>query len=178
MTYAVGVTGPAGGVVIYSLGNGHGIEAARFDANSELGTYTPKWGCDSSGNNSTLVIVPGARGEGLYAGQANTTAILAACSEAGSAAKTAHAYTFGGYADWYLPSNAELTLMFQQQATVFPTTQNTGVDYWSSTEYYVANPNDWSNQPGVSAYCMNLYNGSGTHSAKYLGMHVRAVRQF
>jgi hypothetical protein len=141
-------------------------------------SYTPKWACDSSGNNSTLVIIPGARGEGLYAGQANTTAILAACSEAGSAAKTAHAYTFGGYTDWYLPSNAELTLMFQQQATVFPTTQNTGVDYWSSTEYYVANPNDWSNQPGVSAYCMNLFNGSGTHAPKYLSMHVRAVRQF
>ena len=137
---------------------------ARYDANNDVQDDTPEWGCYNS------VAVSGARDAGIYAGQANTAAILAACSDTGSAARAASAYTFGGKSDWYLPSSGEAQLIYEQKVTLFPTTYNTNFNYWTSTEVGAT-----TNQ----AYIMSFNTGIGTYP-KYgdNAFHVRPVRQF
>ena len=119
--YAIGDTGPAGGIVFYVTNNGaHGLEASPQNY-----TFGP-WGCMGTS-------IPGARGAAVGAGAANTAAILAGCATAGIAARLATAYSLNDYNDWYLPSKDELNLMYTNLYL-----RNLGgfyaAFYWSSTE--------------------------------------------
>ncbi len=119
--YAIGDTGPAGGIVFYITDGGlHGLEAAPTDQSTGV-----EWGC--AGTDIT-----GAEGTAVGTGAQNTAEILAGCTQGGIiAAEIADAYTLNGHDDWFLPSKDELNLLYQQKEDVGGFAV---VNYWSSTE--------------------------------------------
>lgn len=122
--YAIGDTGPAGGIVFHiedgSCGS-HGLEAAPVDQSSGV-----EWGCfgtDISGANGTTV----------GAGAQNTVDILAGCWESPIAAEVAANYSLNGFNDWFLPSIGELNLMYTNLHQAGLGGFASG-GYWSSSE--------------------------------------------
>jgi hypothetical protein len=124
-SYAIGDTGPAGGIVFYiSDGGLHGFEAAPEDlANAE-------WGCVGT-------VLPGADGTDIGTGAQNTADILAGCSEPDIAARLVDDYMLNGFSDWFLPSKDELNEIYLNRAVVDGLCmQGTCAVYfyWGSTE--------------------------------------------
>ena len=97
-TYVIGDTGPAGGIVFYSLGGlgHHGLEAAPTDQAIPLNPGA-EWGCIGT-------FLTGANGTAIGTGAQNTVDILAGCSTAGIAARLVDSFTKNGYNDCFLPS--------------------------------------------------------------------------
>lgn len=94
-----------------------------------------------------------ARGNGIYAGELNTSIIIPSLVAIGddgglSAARVynEHFVVENGitHGDWYLPSRLELAIMYTQRTTINATAANNGgtalasAHYWSSTEQPVA----------------------------------------
>lgn len=123
VTYKVGDAGPAGGIVFHTSDGGlHGLEAAP----THYGIPAP-WGCRGT-------IIPGVDGSAIGTGAQNTAAIIAGCSDAGTAAKVATALTLNGYDDWFLPSRYELqALLYYINPIIRPLGDEI---YWSSTSTY------------------------------------------
>ncbi len=120
-SYAIGDTGPAGGIVFYITDGGlHGLEAAPFDQHVGSGAA---WGC----MNTTI---NGADGAAIGTGAQNTADILAGCKETGIAAEIATEYSGGGFTGWFLPSYDELNALHTALNVdgFLPLDQ-----YWSST---------------------------------------------
>ncbi len=153
MHYAIGDTGPAGGIVFYITEGGlHGLEAAPSDQSSG------EWGCYGT-------ELAEADGAAVGTGVQNTAEILAGCSEAGIAAEIADAYELNGYVDWFLPSTDELNLLYLQRNVVGGFGN---VYYWSSTE----KGDRWARS--------QIFDGTGYSivSDKWDTKNVRAVRAF
>ncbi len=155
-----------GGIVFYLDGNGGGLVAAPTDQSSSA-----QWGClgtDLAGDDAS--VAPEL--EGLGNGQANTTAIVNNCAEAGRAAKICDDLELGGYSDWFLPSKDELNLMYQNIGPgATGANENIGnfaqLQYWSSTE--VDDSKAWFQHFGV-----NVQN----ETIKFGNFRVRAIRSF
>ena len=149
--YAIGDTGPAGGIVFHTADGGmHGLEAAPADQSDSA-----VWGCAGT--------ITGADGIAVGTGAQNTADILAGCATLGIAARVANDYTLNGFTDWFLPSKDELNLLYQQQV-------DEGVTegfYWSSSE-----------STSNSAWYHFFGNGLQTTTNKGNGNRVRAVRAF
>lgn len=140
-TYSVGDFAQ-GGIVFWVDETGqHGLVCAKEDQNngSAIRWYAGTYG------------VTRATGDGPYAGESNTSIIIAAQVALGDDGNNYAAQicnnlqiTEGGktYGDWYLPSREELALMYQYKATIDASaTANGGAvfasaSYWSSTEDY------------------------------------------
>jgi hypothetical protein len=163
-TYAVGDTGPAGGIIFYDKGatsdGWRYLEAAPAD----LGTA--QWGAKG--------VLVGGTAPGIGKGKRNTELIaakLATLGESGKAAQLCVAYRGGGKSDWFLPSRYELDLMYTDLKVVGlgGFSDNPGNDniYWSSTEY--GEQTAWDQAFGY---------GSQNKGAKNYNGLVRAVRQF
>jgi hypothetical protein len=150
----------AGGIVFYVDASGcHGLVAAVSDQT------TGEWGC--SGTKIT-----GADGTAIGTGNQNTIDIETGCATVGTAADICANLTSGGYSDWFLPSNDELNLMYQNigQGNDLGLGNVGGFannDYWSSTEYSVSDGWIYNFEYG---YLNNIY--------KYDPYSVRAVRAF
>jgi hypothetical protein len=126
----VGGPGPAGGIVFYDKGiysdGWRYMEAAPRDlGTAEWGPYETVGGTGTAAGN----------------GKRNTELIvnrLRQLGESGRAAQLCDAYSYGGYSDWFLPSEDELDLMYRNLAAKglggFNTTENYQW-YWSSSEY-------------------------------------------
>ena len=151
--YAIGDTGPAGGIVFYITDAGaHGLEAAPNDQG------VGDWGCYG------LTIV-GADGTGIGTGAQNTTDILAGCRQPRIAAQLAMEYSWpNGQTDGYLPSKDELVLLYQQRSVVGGFANDY---YWSSSEFN-----------GVGAWLQYFANGNQFNTSKTSTFRVRAVRAF
>lgn len=157
-TYVIGDTGPAGGIVFYSVDLGHhGLEAAPED---QVIPNNPgaEWGC-------YITELTGADGTAIGTGAQNTVGILAGCSTDCIAARLADAYTLNGFNDWFLPSSEELFEMYLNRDVVGGSASG---DYWSSSEY-------------ASLFAIYLstnygFMGYDHKSVAYFG--VRAVRVF
>jgi hypothetical protein len=151
--FAIGETGPAGGIVFFITDAGaHGLEAAPEDQGAA------QWGCNGTS-------IPGANGTAIGTGAQNTAAILAGCNEAGIAAQLAVDYTWpNGQTDGYLPSKDELNVLFQRRAVVGGFANG---GYWSSSGV-------GSGGAGVQVFD----NGFQTNATKGLAFRVRAVRAF
>jgi hypothetical protein len=107
-----------GGIVFYVDESGeHGLIVAEEDASSEA-----KWGCSET-------LLPGASGVELGTGQANTSAIVAACSDTAFAAQIADNFVLDGFDDWYLPSKEEFVLIVK--ANILPKVFKY---YWTSSQ--------------------------------------------
>ncbi len=159
-----------GGIVFWVDETGqHGLVCAKEDQNASV-----RWFGGTNGNTQ-------AKGDGVYAGKANTTIIIAGTVSIGDDNATYAAricnelkVTEGSttYGDWYLPSNDELILMYQSKREINTTAgNNRGSDlsnaYWSSTEI----DND-------EAFKIDFTDGSRDNTSKATTSSVRAVRAF
>jgi hypothetical protein len=159
-----------GGIVFWVDETGqHGLVCAKEDQNASV-----RWFGGTNGNTQ-------AKGDGVYAGKANTTIIIAGTVSVGDDNATYAAricnelkVTEGSttYGDWYLPSNDELILMYQSKREINTTAgNNRGSDlsnaYWSSTEI----DND-------EAFKIDFTDGSRDNTSKATTSSVRAVRAF
>lgn len=123
-----GDTGPGGGIVFYDAGTtqswGRYLEVAPNTWSGGTSDPFTTWGCRGTS-------IPGASGTAIGTGQANTTAIVATCTESGIAAQLADALTFGGKSDWFLPSQSELGFMSTNKVAIGGFSAGM---YWSSSE--------------------------------------------
>lgn len=121
--YAIGSTGPAGGIVFYDKGTFSDgwryLEAAPAGWN---GTSDPwfnvAWGCSGTlvGGTSTDV------GTGL---ENTETILLNGCADPTSAVAIAANSTIGGFSDWFLPSRDELNHLYNKLFPLGPNFHDT-----------------------------------------------------
>ena len=95
--YAIGDTGPAGGVIFhenpnYAADGWRYLEAAPFDQSAGA-----TWGCFRR-------AIPGARATAVGTGRQNTAEMLQSCSEPGTAAVLCSSLVLNGTRGWFLPS--------------------------------------------------------------------------
>jgi len=170
-THQIGET-YGGGKVFYVYDGGlHGLIAALADQGPSNGT---QW--DNGDSKLT-----GTTGDGVGAGAMNTVIIAATQLDDDEddemddtpngkfAAKRCADYSVKGadgvtYGDWYLPSKAELNLLYKQKAVVGGFANAT---YWSSTE--TSSNNAWSQY---------FLNGQQGNNRKFKPFRVRAIRAF
>lgn len=160
-----------GGIVFWVDETGKkGLVCATADQSSAL-----RWKGD------TASVVTGAMGDGPYAGQMNTSIIVAFTSVLGfdgadyAALLCSKLKTTGtkSYGDWYLPSKEELKLMFTNKAVIDAASAAAGGSafstdsYWSSTE---VNNN--------VAQAVDFSGGTDSPDVKSSTHGVRAVRAF
>lgn len=159
-----------GGIVFWVDDTGqHGLVCVKEDQS----LYT--WNAGTFGTTQ-------AKGDGSYAGEANTTLIIAAHIAIGDngndyAARICNELqiTEGGitYGDWYLPSREELNLMYQNKAIIDATALANGGSsfansyYWSSTEFSSNN-----------AFDQLFTDGTQGNFQKNALSRVRAIRAF
>ena len=162
--YKVGDKGPAGGIIFYDKGNSS--EGWRYlEAAPASAEFTRNWGL-----YGTSVKTEAAVGTGKQ----NTRIIGAALENRGEigAALLCADLEIGGYKDWFLPSRAELNLMYRNLAM-----KNLGSFksewYWSSSEYN----SDYAWHQRFSDGSQ-LYHYSHEYPYKRNTFCVRAVRQF
>ncbi len=169
-TYSIGDFA-LGGIVFWVDETGqHGLVCAKEDQNTGV-----RWYAGTTGYTQ-------AKGDGPYAGEANTSIIIAAQVAIGDDGSTYAAricnelqITEGGktYGDWYLPSKQELNLMYQNKATIDSTATSNGGSgfasayYWSSSEY-----------SNYFAWVQYFLHGYQLNTNKYNTLRVRAVRAF
>jgi hypothetical protein len=127
LTYTVGDTGPAGGLIFYDKGSYSGSPSWRYleAAPSDQSTGAP-WGCYET-------LISGADGTAVGTGKQNTIDIEAGCATIGTAADICANLSLGGYSDWFLPSKDELNLMYEN-LKVAGVGGFAGYGYWSSSE--------------------------------------------
>ncbi len=125
-TYAIGDTGPAGGIIFITpstSGNSTGkyFEAAPADLSGQW-----EWCSD-------ITNLLGASGTTIGTGALNTAEMLLTCTF--GAAVTSHAYSTTNksktYSDWFLPSKDELDQLYVNRTTIGGFTTGS---YWSSSE--------------------------------------------
>ena len=169
VTYAIGDTGPAGGLIFYvdeaDTYSWTYLEVAPLS--TERGnTYWGDYGTVIGGNAALT---------GIGDGQAATDAIVAHMegkSIKGTAAQLCDALSYGGYDDWFLPSKDELNAIWTNLVDD-GSRSNSGVGgfaesyYWSSSEY----DSSYACYQGFS-------NGSQKYNYKDGSVRVRAVRAF
>jgi len=151
-----------GGVLAYVLQDGdpgyvegefHGLIAAPTDQS----TGAP-WGCSGTTIGGTL--------NAIGAGNANTNAIVGACSTAGIAARLCYDLELNGYDDWYLPSLHEILKLYYNRDAIggFDTVSGS---YWNSLE-----------GTSTQASMKEFFSVSYTFPLKTSLYRVRAVRSF
>lgn len=169
-TYSIGDE-VFGGVVFWVDETGqHGLVCAKQNQDAGAGV---RWYAGTNGSTQ-------AKGYGPYSGKANTTIIIAAQVAIGDdgaiyAARICNelevtdALSGKVYGDWYLPSIAEVSKMFDNKTTLEAVSGFSpfGVMYWSSTE---ASAN--------TASVRNFSNSMYADVSKSSELYVRAVRAF
>jgi hypothetical protein len=167
-TYKIGDTGPAGGLVFYdkfsNAGGWRYLEAAPVDTEQQF-----PWGDVSVGGTSPA----------LGDGKRNTQLIVEELrkNKIGGAAQYCDDLEYGGYTDWFLPSNDELNLMYQNL-------KEKGLGgfvsdvYWSSSVY----DNSFSGysfaQRFNDGFRFGVDSGFASENTKRRSNRVRAVRAF
>jgi hypothetical protein len=157
--YTIGDTGPAGGMDFFDRGNSSGGWRYLEAAPSHREVIT-RWG--SGGRVSGTGI-------GVGQGKQNTQAIATYMQqkrERGTAAQTCQTLDQGGYTDWFLPSQAELNLLYLNL-------KKQGLGDFSDNLYWSS-----SQSSDDSAWSQHFGSGSRTESYSQNGFSVRAIRQF
>ena len=113
-----------GGIIAYIDSTGqHGLIAATEDQSSGIQWYNGSF------------VETGARGEPIGTGSTNTDTIISVQGSGSYAASIARDYNGGGYTDWYLPSNFELDILYENMEVIGGfTVEGEDKFYWSSTE--------------------------------------------
>jgi hypothetical protein len=144
-----------GGIVFYLDSTGlHGLISATSDQSTHA-----NWGCVGT-------LIGGLNiGTAIGMGQANTLAIITACSDTGIAASICHNLALNGHNDWFLPSKDELTQLFNQRNVVGGFAS---YYYWSSSQY------DANNADYQDFYLQYI----SSYRTKNTAGCVRAIRAF
>ncbi len=168
-TYALGDTGPGGGLVfLISGGLTYEMAPNTWGANETTGI---QWCSDQTHSVAT--------GDAVGTGSANTTSMLT------SAPNAVRAYNGGGLTDWFLPSKDELNAMCNYSRT-WTGTPSTGActgaqngpfaagTYGFALQYY------WSSSQIdlTGAQGQYLLSGITPYATKFVTMLVRPVRAF
>jgi hypothetical protein len=161
--YAVGDTGPAGGVIVLNYEDYIGGSATTWkylEAAPRSTEVSREWGCYGAD-------VSGAGGSAISEGSYNTPNIVAALKARGETTKAAQycdALTCGGYDDWFLPTEFELGTMNSVVGLA-----DAGNEYWTSHQL-----------PGSSNQAETYTAGSGSFKLKDKNTShiVRAMRCF
>lgn len=136
-----------GGVVFYADGSGNGLISTVEDQG-----YC-QWGGEGITTSATSTTN----------GTSNTTKIVSKLGAGNYAAYKCDTLKMGGYNDWFMPSNDELDLLYQNKDTV-----GTFVDgYWSSTE-----------NTSTHAFLENFLNGFQGAVLKGTNFYVRCIRDY
>ncbi len=135
----------------YKAGEVHGLIVTNKDLSMGM-----KWGCDS--------VLSGYTSSALGTGLANTKVIASVCGT-GSAAGICAQLVSGGYDDWFLPSVAELRMLYKNKQFF----NNLSSVYWTSTE----NNSDFSFVFDLSTSYSKFYPARKNESYA-----VRAMRYF
>ncbi len=161
VSYAVGDTGPAGGIIFYVDSSGDFdwtyLEAAPADWHSSNEDPESDWG--------TVGTLSGASGRDVGMGLENTRKILEADPE-GALAVLISTLEISGFSDWFIPSQGELNLMYNQlfRRGLGELARS---NYWSSTE-----SND------ERAFSQNFATAGPIASMKSREVLVRPIRAF
>ena len=145
-----------GGYIFYINIWGKGMCAAPKDVSKGC-----KWGCYGT-------LVPGADGVDRGTGKQNTQDILSSCDEVKCAAYVCDNYSTADYDDWYLPSIAELELMYNELYVQGFGNFGEG-PYWSSTQDFSLGAWHYNFSTGEK--------GNNRHKADE-SVRVRAIRSF
>lgn len=164
-TYKVGDTGPGGGIIFFVDRFDEYAGPTYLEVAPASTQVSRTWATGANQGAS----VAGADSTALGAGLQNTTDIAA---QAGNVAATCAAVycdtlTSGGQSDWYLPSIAELKILYD---VAFLNLGGAGFVrdyYWSSTENAAGN-----------AVSKDFYTGGEFLSNKSDTVYVRPVRRF
>jgi hypothetical protein len=157
--YKIGDTGPAGGLIFYDKGNNSGGWRYMEAAPKDLGKA--QWQSESKEVDGTK--------DTIGSGKQNTQLI----GDSSRAALLCQQYSLGGLRDWFLPSKAELDLMYINLK--MNDLGNFSDDwYWSSSD--ITTDGLWD---GVWSQRFNdgYQEGHMVHN-KHKTYSVRAVRQF
>ena len=151
-----------GGIIAYILQNGD----PGFDANIQHGLIAATFDQGSSEWKDIDYTITGATGTAIGTGLSNTNAIIASQGTPSIryAAGLARAYTGGGYEDWYLPSQDELSKLYLNRVAIGGFAK---VYYWSSTEY-----------GNYDAWTQSFDGGTQSLNDKVNTSYVRAIRAF
>jgi hypothetical protein len=146
-----------GGIIFYlDASSEHGLIAALSDQSTSMQWYNGSF------------IVTGATEDGVGAGEENTILIEIIQGSGSYAAKLCRALVLNGYSDWYLPSEHELDLMYDNLHNISTPLGGFANDrYWNSTEH---------NQ--YAANSQNFADGSTSSKTKSETYYVRAIRAF
>lgn len=162
VTYDIGDTGPAGGIIFYV------DETDEFAWTYLEAAPDSTQGFDPWGKQGTSVA---GTETAVGTGEANTATIIAAMNEApadpDSAVWIADGFSLGGYDDWFLPSKDELVLLYDNLYTPGLSDFANGI-YWSSSE-----------SDAVISWSLFFADSRTPEAiAKDNGAHVRAIRSF
>jgi len=175
--YAIGNTGPAGGIIFYVAASGFTIEGYTGSFSAYTAYYLEAAPANASEStmrwSNTNILIPNLSQDisdltdrAIGRGRLNTAIIIAAHPDdtvANNAAKATAAYSQGGNDDWFLPNYEELNQMYIQRSHVGITT---GL-FWSSSQ-----------TNNINARAQDLVNGSRFNIDKNNGLSVRAIRAF
>jgi hypothetical protein len=157
-----------GGVVFYVDETGlHGLACNISDQSEGI-----RWYAGTIGNTQ-------AKGDGLFAGEMNTAIIIAAQAGFGDdgdlrAARLCSELQDFAYGDWYLPSNVELNLMYQNKSLINAVAIANGGSGFASAFY-------WSSTEANCCFAWGQHFSDGTKGydgKNDFDSHVRAVRAF
>ncbi len=140
----------------YVFGEFHGIIAAPTDQPAGAGR---QWGCYGT-------LLSGDFGSTVGTGNQNTIDIMAGCTQPDIAARICGDLVLNGYSDWYLPSNIELEILYNNRAAI----GGFGPPYylfWSSSQY----------DSGFAHY-LDFSNGLTFLAKKNESYSVRPIRSF
>jgi hypothetical protein len=152
--FAVGDTGPGGGIVYYLDSQGGGWEVATSDQSTSA-----TWGCNGVTFNTSFSEDSSA---------SNTNKIVAnSCITSSDAAQICANLTSGGFSDWVLPSRQALSLIHTNVHQAGKGGFNTSDEYWSSSEQFSSQAWHW-----------NFGFGTQLSSFRTQNFRVRAVRKF
>ena len=158
--YAIGDSGPAGGIVFHVTNGGlNGLEAALVDQDQA------PWNCNGT-DIEGVANLESAAAVDPHSGAVNTPLIAVQCpGTATNAAVLAAVYVWpNGQTDGFLPNKEELNLLYTQRNVVGGFASDF---YWSSSEV----------NSGF-AWGQVFDGGNQIDSSKELGLRVRAVRAF
>ena len=170
-TYKVGDTGPGGGIIFfvdrYDEYEGFTYLEVAPSSTERLRTWAP-----STPTNYQATAVTGADSKALGGGYQNTIDIVAQghTDTATSAAYYCDQLTFGGQSDWYLPSFAEMKMVYDVvflQLSVTGFAQN--FYYWTSSERHT--------ETNI-AHTQYFATGQQFYAQKSSTNYVRPVRRF
>jgi len=169
LTYAIGDTGPAGGLIFY-------IDTADEHPWTylEVAPQSTEWTSKEWGDYGTQIGGDAAL-TGIGDGQAATTAIVSHMEGqtiTGTAAQLCDGLSHNSFEDWFLPSQDELNAI-RDNIVDDGSGANSGVggfaneDYWSSSELN-----------SLFAWTQSFGSGSQDDASKLYTTRVRAVRAF